>query len=203
MSALAGERSNTAPASGGHHPVPVSKRPSWASEDLRIDPFALPQTVRVSDKEQAVDYTVDRAGSVMKRMLSCGLPVSMSVPKDCFDGVAARTFECDDGSTTATLELLHSDPALSVPLRASSSLEDVAADWHSWAQRMGLPMLLVDERGELIAVKGKPGVTSRTVKARRRRIAGPKHRPNFLRRRKTPIIGPVEILRAEEIIARN
>jgi len=178
-------------------------RPEWAQEALRVDPYALPQTVRVTSQEIPVEYTVDRAGTVMKRTLTCGVPLSMSVPRDCFDGVTARTFEAEDGSTTVTLELLHSDSDLSVPLCSSTSLEEVAADWHSWAQRMALPMLLVDARGELIAVKGKPGVESRDVKPRRRRVAGVRHRPNFLRRRRTPVIGPVEILRAEEIIART
>ncbi|MEM1039695.1 MAG: DUF6101 family protein [Pseudomonadota bacterium] len=203
MSALAVERTQPEPVLPVSDPVSASNRPHWARGDLRIDPYALPQTVQMTDQDTPVEYTVDRAGTVMKRTLTCGLPLSMSVPSDCFDGVAARTFEATDGSTTVTLELLHHDPALSVPLCASGSLEDVAADWHSWAQRMSLPMLLVDERGELIAIKGKPGLASRSVKPRRRRVAGPRHRPNFLRRRRTGIIGPVEVLRAEEIIARN
>ncbi|MEL6946110.1 MAG: DUF6101 family protein [Pseudomonadota bacterium] len=179
----------------------------WGVQTLRMNPYALPQSVQFAAVSNSANgdvlYTVDHGGAVMKRTLSCGLPVSMSVPKACFEGVVARTFETDSGETSVSLELLHSDIALSVPLCVSKSLEEVAADWHSWSNTLGLPMLLEDERGVLVTVKQRAGVESRTAKPRRRRIAGVRHRPNFLRRRRTPMIGPVEVLRAEEIIART
>lgn len=172
----------------------------------RIDPFALPQTLQVeaeADGDSDVRYTVDRGGAVMKRTLSCGLPLSMSVPRNCFKGVVARTSQTESGETTVALELLHQDAALSVPLCLSKDLEDVAADWHAWSRRFKLPMLVEDERGVLVTVKNSGGIENRGVKQRRRRVAGVRHRPRFLQRRRTPVIGPVEILRAEEIIART
>ena len=46
-----------------------------------------------------------------------------------------------------TLELLHNDPMLSVPLLVADDLDDVAADWRAWADAYRLPMLLIESDG--------------------------------------------------------
>ena len=139
----------------------------------------------------------------MKRDLTCGLPLSMALPNKAFKGVAARAFDNEDGSNTVTLELLHSDPALSVPLCVAATAEDAACDWHSWAKKTGLPMLLLDESGEIAVVKDADALIMREPKARRRRVSILKYRPRFLRRRKVGMVGPVERITAREIIART
>lgn len=195
------------------------QKPAWAGQDLRLDPYALPQKVQQrflqttaqpasssSRKEvgaAALEFTLDRGGAVMKGNLPSGLALSLALPSRAFSGVAARAFENEDGSTTVTLELLHSDPALCVPLCVSSTVEDAASDWHSWARRFGLPMLLVDEACEAHVVKDYAGLTSHAVKPRRLRTSSLRHRPQFLRRRRMGMVGPVVRLEPNEIIARN
>ena len=127
----------------------------------------------------------------------------MALPSKAFRGVAARAYENDDGSNTVTLELLHSDVDLSVPLCVSDTVEDAAADWHSWAKRLGLPMLLVDQNGNTTVVKNHTALSSQEPKPRRRRVSMMPNRPNFMRRRKVGMVGPVVRISANEIIART
>ncbi len=191
----------------------AAQKPKWAGEAIRLDPYALPQKVSYdrpalsarepSLESRGVEFTLDRSGAVMKRVLDCGLPLSMALPSRAFKGVAARAFENEDGTNTVTLELLHADEDLSVPLCVSEHVEDVAADWHSWSSNLGLPMLLIDEAGMIQVVKSTQSLTSRSSKPRRRRKSSLNPRPLFLRRRKMGMIGPVERISAEEIIART
>ncbi len=193
-----------------------NKKPIWASAELRLDPYALPQkmsynraklTLSKAPRGKAtntlVEFTLDAKGAVMKRDLNCGLPISMALPNRAFTGVAARVYENEDGSNTVTLELLHHDAELSVPLCVCNTVEDAAADWHSWAKKLGLPMLLVDTSGYATVVKAHTGISSLASKPRRRRASMLNQRPNFMRRRKMGMIGPVVRIKADEIIARN
>lgn len=188
------------------------KKPVWAGRDLRLDPYALPQkvacdrrhpTLSGATSSSQIEFTLNTKGAVMKCDLNCGLPVSMALPKAAFLGVAARAYENGDGSNTVTLELLHRDAELSVPLCVSDTVENAAADWHSWSRNLGLPMLLIDEGGNATVVNDHSGLTSRTPKPRRRRVSMLPNRPNFLRRRKMGMVGPAVVLKAHEIIART
>ena len=42
-----------------------------------------------------------------------------------------------------TLELHHEDPELCIPLLVAHDLGDIAADWRSWSEAFGIPMLMV------------------------------------------------------------
>ena len=194
---------NTQPAFAGNKPV-------WAENPLRLDPFLLPQQVsyprREADaaKPESITFTVDVEGAVMKRKLNCGLPLSMALPAKAFRGVAARAFEGEDGNTTVTLELLHRDEAMSVPLLVSNNLDDVAADWHSWSRTLRLPMLMIDVSGIVTTVQNTLGLLKvEEPSPRRRRHNAVKRRPRFLMRRKSGTVGEVVVLTADEIIARN
>ena len=179
-------------------------KPAWAGREMRLDPYQLPQRVEYNHEgHNAVNVTLGSNGAVMKRQLNCGLPLSMSLPSRAFEGVAARAFENEDGSTTVTLELRHSDKDLSVPLCVSDAVEDVACDWHSWARALNLPMLMIDEAGNANVVKVSGLAVDAEPAPRRRRVSSIRHRPNFLRRRKSGTVGPIERLHAREIIARN
>lgn len=178
-------------------------KPEWANETIRLDPYALPQRVAYDREGRRARFMLEASGATMKHDLSCGLPVSIALPTRAYKGVAARAFDNEDGSTTVTLELLHSDPALSVPLCVSDMVEDAAADWHSWSKRLGLPMLMVDQAGVATVVKQHSALVSRTPKPRRRRVSSLRHRPNFLRRRKSGMVGPAVRITAREIIART
>lgn len=188
------------------------EKPVWAERDLRIDPYALPQQVSYdrggpqlsgATHGTRVEFTLNAKGAVMKRDMDCGLPLSMALPNRIFLGVAARAYENGDGTNTVTLELLHHDAELSVPLCVSDAVEDAAADWHSWSKKLGLPMLLIDADGTATIVKDHSGIISRQPKPRRRRAAMIPNRPNFMRRRKIGMVGPTVRLKAHEIIART
>ncbi len=167
--------------------------------DFRVDPYGGRQ--RISSAE-GVEIVLDDKGAVMKRILRCGAPLSMALPNRVFQGIAARSTEQDDGTSSVTLHLHHADSDLCVPLMTSDTVENAAADWHSWARRTGLPMLMVTSDGAVTVVR-EAGLQSRAPKQRRARITQLARRPRFLRRRKPGIVGPVERLDASEIIARN
>ncbi len=182
-------------------------KPVWAENPMRLDPFLLPQQVSYPRREASLDeisFIVNIEGAVMKRQLNCGLPLSMALPAKAFRGVAARAFEGDDGKTTVTLELLHTDEAMSVPLLVSDNMDDVAADWHSWSRTLRIPMLMVDSSGNATTVQNTLGLLKvEEPSPRRRRHNAVKRRPRFLMRRKTGTVGDVVVLTADEIIARN
>ncbi len=188
-------------------PTMAGQKPVWADAEMRLDPFLLPQQVSYARREkdaENVSFTVDVEGAVMKRKLNCGLPLSMALPSKAFRGVAARAFEGDDGKTTVTLELLHKDEAMSVPLLVSDNLDDVAADWHSWSRTLRLPMLMIATDGAVSTVQNTLGLLrTEEQKPRRRRHNAVKRRPRFLMRRKPGIVSEVAVLTADEIIARN
>ena len=178
-------------------------KPVWADEVLRLDPYKMPQQVSYGRASDDISVTLDNKGAGMKRSLTCGLPLSIALPARAFMGVAARAFEHPDGSTTMTLELMHEDKDLSVPLCVSKDVEETACDWHSWSRALALPMIMIDAQGEQTVVKDAGLLSEHTPQPRRRRFSSLKHRPNFLRRRKIGVVGLVRKLEACEIIARN
>ena len=171
-----------------------------AGRRMRLDHYKRQHNIELGTKS----YKIDTNGAVVKKILSCGLPITMAVPSRAFKGVAARAIEDAQGNVTVTLELLHHDPELCVPLLCADNMDDVSADWHSWSRLMKLPMLIVGLDGEPTAVQNTLGtIMVETPWERRKRISAIKHRPNFLRRRKPGVVGAVEKLTAAEIIARR
>ncbi len=171
-----------------------------AGRVMRLDPYKKQHRFELGSKS----YKIDTNGVVIKKSLSCGLPMTMAVPAKAFKGVAARAIEDARDNVTVTLELLHHDPELCVPLLCAKDMQDIAADWHSWSRLMKLPMMIVGVDGEPTMVQNTIGdIMVETPWERRKRITASKQRPNFLRRRKAGIVGPVEKLTAAEIIARH
>ena len=148
---------------------------------------------------------IDQRGAVIRRVLSMsGLPATILLPARAFRGVAARALEDSDGNVTVTLELLHNDPQLSVPLLVADDLDDVAADWRAWAEEYRLPMLLIEADGvartleeSLGAVKSGAGEAAPQAQ----RCRQPR-RSRFLARRKSGDLGLRLVIGGEEIIAR-
>ncbi len=170
-----------------------------AGRRLRLDPYQPQHSLTVG----ASHFKLDRNGLVLKRTLDCGLPLSIAVPARAFEGVAARAVESETGEITVTLELKHRDPALCVPLLYANDMDDISADWHSWSRLMKLPMLVIDAENRTTALTRQLGALMvESPIGRRKRLSGVRHRPNFLRRRKPGMIGPVETLTPAEIIAR-
>jgi hypothetical protein len=182
-------------------------KPVWAECDLRLDPFRLPQAVSYStqDEQGDVTFTVDTRGVTMRRVLgSSGLPLSLALPARAFRGVAARAIEDGEGNITVTLELMHADPALSVPLLVAHDIDNVAADWRAWADAYKLPMLLVEADGLARSLEETMGFLKKAPPAPRRKgRVSMQRRPRFLARRKTGELGVRLVVNGEEIIARS
>ena len=94
-------------------------KPVWAGRNIRLDPSGLPQVVSYATRDDFGDvtFTIDHRGAIVKRILQMsGLPATVVLPANAFRGIAARAMEDPDSNVTVTLELLHNDPMLSVPL---------------------------------------------------------------------------------------
>ena len=183
-------------------------KPVWAGRDMRLDPFRLPQMVSYAARDDYgdVSFTIDQRGAVIRRVLEMsGLPVTVALPGKAFRGVAARALEDEFGNVTVTLELLHNDPMLSVPLLVAHDLEDVAADWRAWADAYRLPMLLIEADGIARTLEESLGAAIEAARSRDRRTGrvSTQRRPRFLARRKTGDLGLRLVVNGEEIIARE
>lgn len=176
----------------------ATARPDWCGERIELDPYAGAQSVIWREGRSNRQARIAGGSVVLRRDLECGVPLKLRVPAKVFEGVAARAFENEDGSCTVTLELLHADSALNVPLLVSDDPEGAARDWRSWARNLRLPMLIAGENGHVVVEGDTP-----LPYPRRRRHTVSKHRPNFLRRRKPGRAGLVARIEAREIIARN
>ncbi|AKI01519.1 hypothetical protein IMCC20628_02824 [Hoeflea sp. IMCC20628] len=182
-------------------------KPVWAGFELRLDPNNFPQRVSYAAREESdeVSVTLDKRGAVVKKVLSkSGLPLSIALPARAFTGVAARAIDHGDGTVTVTLELHHTDTALCVPLLVAHDLDDIAADWRTWSELYGLPMLMVEADGVARPLDDGsiPQVTdSPTRRRRHNQIA--ERRPRFLVRRSTGKMGVRMKIEGREIIARR
>jgi hypothetical protein len=180
--------------------------PVWAGRNMRLDPFRLPQVVSYATRDHFGDvtFTIDQRGAIVKRILQMsGLPATVVLPANAFQGVAARAIEDPDGNVTVTLELLHNDPMLSVPLLVADNLEDVAADWRAWADAYRLPMLLIEADGVARTLEESLGAAIKALppQDRRKRRVTPQRRPRFLMRRKPGNLGLRLVINGDEIIA--
>ncbi len=182
-------------------------KPVWAGRNMRLDPFRLPQVVSYAtcDDFGDVTFTIDQRGAVVRRLLEMsGVPAIIALPAKAFRGVAARALEDGDGNVTVTLELLHNDPMLSVPLLVADDLDDVAADWRAWADAYRLPMLLIEADGIARTLEESLGAVRKApVRERRQGKAANARRPRFLARRKIGSLGLRLVVDGQEIIARD
>lgn len=165
--------------------------------EIRIDPGKLPArwSYRVSAGgrgEQQADVYLDVAGVIVKRRLG-GLPLTLSLPFEAFEGVAVDLGETGD-DLLARVELRHADPALSVPLVVTRDMEAAADDWREWADRLRLPMLLVDACGDAQRVEPDDRPVRSGPAPRRRNATLARRRPRFLVRRKVGTSGPMPVL---------
>lgn len=183
-------------------------KPVWAGQNMRLDPFRLPQVVSYATRDDADEVVVslDKRGAVVRRVLArSGLPATIMLPARVFRGVAARALEDLEGNVTVTLELLHDDPLLSVPLLVAEDLDDVAADWRAWSEAFGLPMLLIEADGVARTLEESLSLAQRAARPvdRRQGRASARRRPRFLARRRAGTLGLRLVVDGEEIIARE
>lgn len=183
-------------------------KPVWAGRTMRLDPFRLPQIVTYATRDDYGDvtFTIDQRGAVIKRTLAMSsLPATVALPAKAFLGVAARAIEDEGGHVTVTLELLHNDPMLSVPLLVAEDLDDVAADWRAWSDAYRLPMLLIEADGIARTLEESLGLAIKAARSqdRRKGRVSARRRPRFLARRKAGSLGLRLVIDGEELIARE
>jgi hypothetical protein len=180
-------------------------KPVWAGRNMRLDPFRLPQVVSYAtrDDDGDVTFVIDQRGAVIRRILPVsGLRATVALPARAFRGVAARAIEDGEGNVTVTLELMHNDPQLSVPLLVADDLEDISADWRAWAEAYDLPMLLVEADGVARTLEESlRRARSPAIGHERRRRRNADRRPRFLMRRRMGDLGLRLVVEGEEIIA--
>lgn len=175
----------------------------------RLDPYCLP--VRFAAKDAAADERVrhielHRERIVVRRSLR-GMPMAFNVPVSAFSGVAIKMTPGEGelaGSVSVVLE--HRDPSLALTLFVAAEADDAMAEWRSWGNVLGLP-LLVEDDGKLREPFARMGGVriGRVRQRRRRHNAIKRRRPTAsLRRRMGKITEATPVHRGEhEIIARN
>lgn len=126
------------------------------------------------------------------------------IPVALYRGVAVGIAR-DGSGAVYRLSLHHGDAALSVPLAVGTSLEEIAELWRAWARTLGLPMLAIDQAGNVHGALHQIGAFFAAPPSPRRRgssLVG--RRTRFSRRRAAPAKGPTVVIRdAREIIART
>ena len=174
-----------------------------SSRAFRLDPHSLP--VRGSGRGGDAQFIIDRERAIVRVPLRAGPAMTLTVPLHAYSGVAVRMEPRGDvGDIRVYVELLHSDPSLTLTLVAADEPEDVAADWQAWGQALNLPLLVVGQDGSVSAPLDRMGALVVAMPRSRRRhsfFAG--RRPRFLTRRKKGHGGPYEALAGREIIARD
>jgi len=179
-----------------------------SSRVLRLDPFALPVRFAASDAAadgRVRDIELHRERVVVRRSVR-GMHMALNMPLTAFAGVALRVMAGEGGADGVAVVLAHKDPSLVLPLFVTWDAEDALADWRSWAQVLGLP-LLVEDQGNLHEPFARLGQLriERPRPRRRRRSAMKNRRPSILMRRSPGKLGDApRVHRGEdEIIARN
>lgn len=183
----------------------MGAQPLWAGHEFRLDPTRLPQKMCYASRvgQGEVSITIDRRGAVLKTVLnSSKLPLNIALPNRVFRGVAARAIETGKDSAVVTLELLHDDENLCVPLRVGHELADIARDWQLWSQLLDLPMILFDADGVARTLDESARVSMETNYPRRPPAIFRDRRPRFLARRRMGSLGVRLMVDGEEIIAR-
>lgn len=174
--------------------------PAMIGRAMRVDPADLPARYSVTTETglPAAVY-LDDSSVVVKRRLS-GLPLTLSVPIGAYEGVAVRIGVNEAGDLTASVELRHRDPGLTLPLAVTRDMEQAAEDWKAWSEALALPMLLI-EADRVVPVPVLPPISLDNPAPRRRR--GPiARRPRFLVRRQPGRPGPYPVFATwREIIA--
>lgn len=175
---------------------------AWTGHPLRIDPRALPArfSVPTPGSTDAAVY-LDARGVIVKRRLS-GLPLTLSLPIAAYEGIAVRLAAEGALGLVATVELLHRDPQLCLPLAVTRDIDDAACDWRAWSDALSLPMFLIEADGRVVRVQKPTEVPLDAAMPRRRTGLLAHRRPRFLTRRRVGKTGPMPVLTGwREIIA--
>jgi hypothetical protein len=177
---------------------------------LRLDPFALPVRFAASDAaadERVRHVELHRERVVVRRSLA-GMRMALNMPLSAFAGIAIRLWPSEgEAPAVVAVMLEHKDPSLALPLYVSPEADDAMAEWRAWGSVLGLPLLVVEEGGQLREPFARMGgvLVARPRPRRRRHNAIKRRRPSLpMRRRPGRLDQATPVHRDErEIIARN
>jgi hypothetical protein len=177
---------------------------------LRLDPFALPVRFAASDAaadERVRHVELHRERVVVRRSLA-GMRMALNMPLSAFAGIAIRLWPSEGDAPAAVAVMLeHKDPSLALPLFVSLEADDAMAEWRAWGRVLGLPLLVVEDGGQLREPFARMGgvLVARPRARRRRHSAIKRRRPSLpMRRRPGRLSEATLVHRGErEIIARN
>lgn len=181
--------------------------PAGSSRGLRLDPFCLPVRYAASDAAadgRVRDIEVHRERVVLRRSLS-GMHMALNMPLTAFTGVALRVTS-DEAGAVVQVVLMHKDPGLVLPLFVTRDADEAMAEWRTWGEVLGRPLLVDDGEGMREPFARMGGVRVARPRPRRRRHSCLKRRrPSILSRRVAgKLTDTTRIYRDErEIIARN
>jgi len=187
----------------------AGKATAESDRSFRLDPLNLPvrYSTTLGSTAGRIKATIilDRKQAIVQQLSPTGTPMTVRIPHNMFEGVAVRMKPIvQTGDIDVFVELMHRDPALSLPLMIADDPAEIAADWQAWGQIFGLPLLIVEEDGTIVTAVDRPNPTiQQAPKPRRHHSFFAKRRPRFLTRRKTGRAGKLEFLNGLEIIARN
>lgn len=172
----------------------------------RLDPHALPARSFPQPGAAGPAFIIDRDRAVVRPAGETGTAL-FTVPVAAYRGVAVRMESTgDNGEVRAFVELLHTDPALTLPLALTDEPYDIEDDWRAWGAALRLPLLVVGQDGSVAAplAGSYPAIAVAPSLPRRRHSYFAARRPRFLTRRKVGH-APSEPARVEgrEIIARD
>ena len=182
----------------------IGGAPAGSTRAFPLDPHTMPMRPPVYFDGGATAFVLDRKRVIVRRPVR-GQTMTLAVPISAYRGVAVRILpNGDPGDIRVTVELMHRDPALTVPLVVADEPEDVAADWQAWGRALNLPLLLVAEDGTVkMPVDRLGGLVVAETKPRRRHSFFADRRPRFLTRRKVGRKGEQPRITGREIIARD
>ena len=181
-----------------------------SSRTPRLDPFSLPVRFAIADAaadEHLRIVDLHRERVVLHRRVR-GMRMALNLPLAAFRGVAIRlAHKANENPTAITVVLEHGDPALSLPLYASSESDDIVAEWRSWGRVLGLPLLVAEGDGSLREPFTRLGAVHIEAAASRRRSSTTvaRRRPARLLRRRPGVPTAVPVIHhgEREIIARD
>lgn len=181
--------------------------PAGSSRGLRLDPFCLPVRYAASDAAadgRVRDIELHPERVVLRRSLA-GMRMALNMPLTAFTGVALRVI-ADEGGAVVSVVLMHKDPGLVLPLFMTREADEAMAEWRSWGQVLGLPLLVEDGDGMREPFARMGGLRIARPRPRRRRRSSLKRRRPAILMRRAPgrLTAATRIHRGEhEIIARN
>ncbi|AGA64812.1 hypothetical protein B488_08200 [Liberibacter crescens BT-1] len=121
---------------------------------LRLDPKNFPQHVFwvcYHSKNGKIAVINEKNVVVLQFLSFKNIPVFIQLPITVFKGIAVRIISRNNDRITMRVELYHQDPNFCIPLLISENLPEVAQDWKLWSQIYNLPMLMIEENGDVIS----------------------------------------------------